>query len=194
MPSNASIVKVKGHVKKAIRNAYYGGAVDVYKPSGNDVYYYDANSLYPAAMLMPMPVGIPTYPTNKNLHEILGFIRATETSPNLYNPASPREIKTASDGDRLVFPNGTWTAWFFSEELKDAVYNPGYTAVIHESYLFERSNDLFKDYVEKIGFIKQNSSGARKLIHKLLLNSLYGRMGMNQHADEIKVVTSEDAI
>lgn len=94
MPADSKIVRVKGRVEKAIRSAYYGGAVDVYRPQGENLYYYDANSLYPAAMLQPMPVGEPTYSTNKNLNEIFGFVRATVTSPNLYNPTLPCKVGT----------------------------------------------------------------------------------------------------
>ena len=44
-----------------IKDSYYGGAVDVYKPYGKNVYRYDVNSLYPYIMKnYPMPVGQPT--------------------------------------------------------------------------------------------------------------------------------------
>ena len=40
------------------KEAYRGGAVDVYKPYGTDLYYYDVNSLYPYAMKSNLyPVG-----------------------------------------------------------------------------------------------------------------------------------------
>ena len=32
-----------------IKQAYYGGITEVYKPYGKDLYYYDINSLYPFA-------------------------------------------------------------------------------------------------------------------------------------------------
>ena len=34
-----------------IRGSYYGGAVDYYKAYGENLHYYDVNSLYPYAML-----------------------------------------------------------------------------------------------------------------------------------------------
>jgi hypothetical protein len=143
LPNDAKIVKFKGVAEKAIRAAYYGGAVDVIKPYGENLYYYDANSLYPAGMLKDMPVGLPTYSTEKNLDNIFGFVRATVTSPGLKIPTLPCKIKTKSGETLLIFPNGTWTGWFFSEELKDAVNNYGYKAIIHESYLFERGINIF---------------------------------------------------
>jgi len=38
-----------------IRLSYLGGAVHVFKHYGKKVYHYDVNSLYPYAMLRPMP-------------------------------------------------------------------------------------------------------------------------------------------
>ena len=45
----------------SFRPAYHGGIVDVYRSHlQGEGYYYDVNSLYPTAMLRPMPVGDPT--------------------------------------------------------------------------------------------------------------------------------------
>jgi len=39
-----------------IRRGYYGGHADTYKPYGENLYYYDVNSLYPYIMkTFPMP-------------------------------------------------------------------------------------------------------------------------------------------
>ena len=41
-----------------MRRGYYGGATDYYHLQGENLYYYDVNSLYPYAMLNPMPLKI----------------------------------------------------------------------------------------------------------------------------------------
>ena len=38
-----------------IRDGYLGGATDYYKMKAENIYYYDVNSLYPFAMMKPMP-------------------------------------------------------------------------------------------------------------------------------------------
>jgi hypothetical protein len=44
------------NVDNFIRSGYYGGHTDVYKPKGENLYYYDVNSLYPYVMKnYPMP-------------------------------------------------------------------------------------------------------------------------------------------
>ena len=46
------------NIDNFIRNSYYGGGTDVYKAYAEKVYYYDVNSLYPYAMLNPMPYNL----------------------------------------------------------------------------------------------------------------------------------------
>jgi hypothetical protein len=191
IPKDCEISRARGELEYAIREAYYGGAVDVIKPICVNGFYYDRNGLYAEAMLRPLPVGKPVHSLNRNLNEIFGFVKATITTPDRnHKPILPVKI-TGVDGDRLIFPNGTWTGWYFSEELKDAVNNHDYKVEVHESYIYKRGYNLFKGYVDKIGKIKQSSTGARRHIHKLLLNCLYGRMGMNSYRDLVKVFTPE---
>ena len=48
----------KPSVYKDIKQSYYGGITEVYKPTnsnGEPLYYYDVNSLYPYAALSDMP-------------------------------------------------------------------------------------------------------------------------------------------
>ncbi|GER42509.1 DNA polymerase [Striga asiatica] len=55
-----------------IRRAYYGGHTDVYKPYGENLYYYDVNSLYPYVMKeFPMPGGKPVWYRNLGNREVL---------------------------------------------------------------------------------------------------------------------------
>ena len=181
---------LKGDIEKNIRSAFYGGRTEVIKPIVNDVFCYDCNGLYPTAMLKPLPVGKPIYSLNKDLFKIFGFIRATVIVPPMDIPVLPCRININGEL-KLVFPIGTWTAWFFSEELKlGAQY--GCSIQIHESYIFERGY-CFNDYVNTMASIKENSEGAMREIHKLLGNSLFGRMGMNISEDIIKIVSSQEA-
>lgn len=42
-------------VYNCIKKAYYGGMTEVYRPYGENLYYYDVNSLYPYVALNDMP-------------------------------------------------------------------------------------------------------------------------------------------
>lgn len=57
-------------MQNIISKCYYGPNFSVYKPFGENLYMYDINSLYPACMLKPMPVGTPKqYDTEKGLKD-----------------------------------------------------------------------------------------------------------------------------
>ena len=46
---------LRANQDKFIRRGYYGGHTDVYIPYGENLHYYDVNSLYPFSMLRDMP-------------------------------------------------------------------------------------------------------------------------------------------
>lgn len=109
-----------------------------------------------------------------NILEIMdkpfGFFKAKIISPkHLNNP-----ILQIRYNNRTVSPLGTWTGWYFSEELFNA-QKYGYQFEILEGYLLEKEY-IFKDYVSVLHQIKQSSdkTSPMYLIAKLLLNSLYG--------------------
>jgi DNA polymerase type B, organellar and viral len=58
-PDKIKIPTLSGLPFVDIMNAYTGGAVDIYKPYGENVTRIDANSLYPSVILNYFPVGVP---------------------------------------------------------------------------------------------------------------------------------------
>jgi len=64
------VQRVKIHIPNEgedqfIRRAYFGGRTDVFQPYGEDLYYYDVNSLYPYIMKeYPMPASKPEWMDN----------------------------------------------------------------------------------------------------------------------------------
>src|SRR6266699_1794691 len=76
----------------------------------------------------------------------------------------------------------------FSEEMKNAI-KYGYKFDILRGYTFESEN-IFKDYVEFLYNLRSQypSTDPMNFIAKILLNSLYGRFGMNDNFDNINVI------
>jgi len=69
-----------------IRKSYYGGVTEVYKPIGQNLYYYDVNSLYPFALLNPLPglnCGYGKFKDN-NLNVLFGFFICKITTNKQY--------------------------------------------------------------------------------------------------------------
>ncbi|KAM3218115.1 hypothetical protein P3L10_022644 [Capsicum annuum] len=84
-----------------IRRGFYGGHVDVYKPYGENLYYYDVNSLYPYIMVeYPIPCGIPASKNNlksTKLDSLFGFLEAYVVCPTyISRPFLPYKNQTGT--------------------------------------------------------------------------------------------------
>jgi hypothetical protein len=75
--NDSSIPIVKGKLYDDIKKSYYGGVTEVYKPYGENLFYYDVNSLYPFVALNPMCGNKYSYIDNfnntLNLKDLFGF-------------------------------------------------------------------------------------------------------------------------
>jgi hypothetical protein len=82
-------------------------------------------------------------------------------------------------GERTIAPLGKFNSMYFTNELNNAAKS-GYTYTINSGYLFD-SEEIFKDYIATLYEIKENSSKEDPwyYISKLLMNSLYGKFGIN---------------
>ena len=111
--------------------------------------------------------------------------------PKLKHPIIQTKIKTAS-GLRTVAPLGSWTDVIFSEEMYNAE-KLGYKFEIQEGYLFKKGN-IFKGYINNLYKIKENTpkTDPMYLISKLLMNSLYGRFGMDYKMESHSFVNKEE--
>ncbi len=198
IPDNlkSEIKMIKGELEKEIRTSYYGGNVDVFINYIENGYYYDMNSQYPKAMLEDMPVGDPNLSLEKDLNKIFGFIYGEITCPEEDVLRVPFVQYRTPVTDWVSCPTskrGTFSRLIFSEEIKYAI-KFGYSINIEYCYIFERGKDLFKDFVIDHFEIKKNTSDPElKLIAKLILNSLYGRMGMKDIENIIKIVDIKEA-
>src|SRR5450755_4086542 len=76
----------------------------------------------------------------------------------------------------------------FSEEMKNAV-KYGYKIDVLWGYTF-KSENIFKNYVDYLYNFRLNypKSDPMNFIAKILLNSLYGRFGMNDNFSEINII------
>lgn len=166
-----------------IRRGYYGGHADVYKPYGKDLFYYDVNSLYPSAMARnSMPIGKPTWVgdlSHHNLEDIYGFVEAYVHCPkSMKKPFLPYR----KDDGSLIFPTGRFFGVFYSEELKKAK-EVGYQVEPLRGYLYKKVDGLFTSFVDtlylKRSQAKKDGKVGMSFVFKILMNSLYGRFGIN---------------
>ena len=154
----------------------------MYKPNalGTNIFCYDVNSLYPSVMannLYPAGQifqfeGDPTILDNYWIGE-----GCVETKIDLYQPYLQIHHKTKG-GWRTIAPNGKFSMVIHSSEYENALKD--YNISISKGYIFEKQLNIFKEYVTDMYNLRQEYSKDQpmNLIAKLLLNSLYGRFGM----------------
>ena len=161
-----------------IKQGYYGGITEVYKPYGTNLVYIDVNSLYPLAALNPMAglecIYMKSFEDKGlDLDKLFGFFYAKVKTNNQYLGLLP-----VRNDDRLIFPNGEFTGIWFSEELKFA-RSKGYEITVIKGYNFNKVENIFNDYINELFNLKKNSTGFNKMIYKSLLNNFLGRFGLN---------------
>jgi hypothetical protein len=208
--ANYKIPLIEGKLFDEIKKGYTGGSVDVYKPrpeKEEKVYRYDVNSLYPYVMKeYYMPVGNPIFfegdieligkDSGYNLIEgkPFGFFEVEVKAPkNMKIPLLQIKLKT-DNGFRTIAPVGTWTGTYFSEEIYNA-RNYGYEFKILRGYLFNKEK-IFTNYVDFLYNIKVNSKKGTPdyIISKLLLNTLYGRFGMDPYMENHIIINNKDSL
>ncbi|KAF8867485.1 DNA polymerase type B, organellar and viral-domain-containing protein [Mucidula mucida] len=97
---------IKKDIFKFIKEGYFGGITEVYKPYGENLFYYDVNSEYPFVAKNKMPGKDCTYVedfTGKglNLEDLFGFFYCKVKTNNGYLGLLPLHIK-----GNLILPNG----------------------------------------------------------------------------------------
>jgi hypothetical protein len=197
--THSKVHMLSGKISNSIRQGYTGGSTDMYIPQppiGVKIYSYDVNSLYPYTMRsFEYPIGRPTYFEGNILkfdENPFGFFYCKITAPdNLLHPILQTHLKT-DDGIRTVSPLGTWEGWYFSEELYNAK-KYGYKFEVLWGYTFQKGY-IFNEYVDNLYSLrlKYPKSDPMNLISKLLLNSLYGRFGMDDSFTSTEIISKED--
>lgn len=190
-----SIPQLSGKISKDIRQGYTGGAVDMYIPYNKKavkVKGYDVNSLYPSRMRdCDMPVGNPIF-FKGDIRLIdanaFGFFYCEIIAPDkIKHPILQTHVKTHG-GIRTIAPIGIWEDMLFSAEMDNAK-KYGYQFKILWGYKFERKI-IFKSYVDNLYSLRQQFPKTNPLnyIAKILLNSLYGRFGMDDNFTEVNII------
>jgi DNA polymerase type B, organellar and viral len=197
---------IKGMHHDLMREAFFGGHVDVYTPTlrtseaciqpfYKNIYCYDVNSLYPYVMsIHDFPMGKPLLSFDKDLNNYFGIVHCKiETPEYMDKPVLPFR---GNDGI-IYFPLGNWTGTYFSEELKEAVNLYGYKVEIISGYKFERTSHIFTDlvnrYFELKKYAKSIGEHSQAAVAKLIMNSLFGRIGMKPIKNKVKIVNKEES-
>ena len=170
-----------------IRLAYYGGRTEVFKPYIKEGFHYDINSLYPYVMkTYTFPVGFPEHFEGVKAEQYFkmwkkrrigaGFLYCDIFVPDMHIPPLPKRDKAG----KLLFPVGRLTGVWTFIEIEKALEMGCTLEKVYSCVYFEKTAELFKDFITHFEYIKTHSTGAKRAFSKLIQNSLYGKFGMNR--------------
>jgi DNA polymerase type B, organellar and viral len=119
-----------------------------------------------------------------DLNDFFGFCLAKIECPkNIKIPLLPYKTELGE----ILFPTGSWTEVYFSEELK-AVIPHGYKVTLIKGISFSKSI-LFDKYIEHFYKIKKYAKTvSERFIAKMHLNQLYGYFGRSRSLNITKIV------
>lgn len=196
--------------EQCFRKSYFGGRTEVFRMNGNpdefedvdQLYHYDVNSLYPTAYTQkPLPVGdvIHIGADQKVLdREDYGgvvYIKG-EVPESVDLPVLPVRKDPGGAEEKVVFPVGKIEGWYMMREVRYAMEVGSLENVeVQDSYV-SKLGYPFKEYGSTLYELKQNidseeNPGKYKVI-KLLLNSFYGKFGMDRSQGNIQKLTPDE--
>lgn len=185
------------------RNAYFGGRTEIFKPyfssSKDTLKTFDVNSLYPSVMIGE------DYPTefDERVFEYnpkkLGVWHVDVHVPEMYVPPLGSIVKVPSkyeyflkkgvkktkhyESDKFAFCTGEITGHFTTVELEYARSLGVRIKRVHSGVTFKNGGKIFHRYIEMLYKMRlkaqKENDPVTDIMCKLLMNSLYGRFGMN---------------
>lgn len=158
-----------------VRKSYYGGRCEVFgNPySGEIVKYFDYSGMYAQCMMELFHVGFGEFVAPKNFQKP-GFYNIDYISEHPFLPVLPSHYN-----QKLMFANGKNNGTFWFEEIKLFEEMGGRVLSINNALVYESFQPVFEKFVLKFNNIRQKG-GYYKIFAKLMINSLYGRMGLQE--------------
>lgn len=135
-------------------------------------------------------------PQKKNINKIFGFVTAKVTAPSI------EQLKVATlpyrdtKNNNILFRDTVIGSWF-SEELKDAIKWGYKVEEIYSCIQFDKVYFTLDKFVNELHKEKEiatnNGNKAWRLIIKLVLNSLSGRLELKDQEHKVELVNLNDS-
>jgi|GEM_PF-2269987 len=197
-----------------IRNAYSGGRVELFRTGaqGRNIYYTDINSLYPSTMLNKFPEAADQWFDCKSLEDADFLLRSDdelygvchiELEIPITELIGPLPVKREGSGE-VCFPVGPVEGWWTVHEIRYALRKGTRIIKLHDCYGSRTGVAYYAEFVKtfyrlrKEELDKAEPDEGKTLFYKLLMNNLYGQLGMKGsvtrsiHLTDDMVVEGED--
>lgn len=181
-----------------IRKSYNGGRCfynpDYLNVELNDVNCYDVNSMYPFIMYTKkLPYGEPIYGKGKYAIDkkyplYICHIKVQCRIKEGKFPKLMRKTFLSLRAEYIIDTDNEMVDLYLTSIDYDVLirdYEIGDIEYI-DYYKFKASEYMFKDYIEPLYELKSNSSGSKKQLAKIKLNSLYGKFATNPYRKVIE--------
>lgn len=177
-------------VDKEIRHSYRGGWVYCKQPGEyGPTICFDVNSLYPYAMLQPLPFGEPLFFEGEYKYDpyyplyVITFKADFKLKKGFLPTLQLKHSRFHRDTDYVIEHWGIGlddiiTLTNIDFELFNKHYNI-FEIIFICGYKFRKIENVFTDYINYWSKIKAESVGGKRQLAKLMLNSLYGKFGKN---------------
>ncbi len=171
-----------------IRQGFYGGRCEVFGnvERGEKVFHFDFTGMYSEIMKDNFHFNKAKVKKVSKM-EKPGFYTVDVFSDGMDIPVLP--FKEKKEG-KLIFPNGRWTGTYWYEELKEFEKEGGSILKIHNMVEFQEKGEVFKDFIENYSRLRKKSE-IDNVFWKLFVNSIYGRLGMQENKEQTSIVYDE---
>lgn len=174
-----------------MHDGYFGGRVEVFNFGYSDkkVNYYDINSLYPYVMLNEFPdtnsIRYSNHPT-VDLIKYEGISQVKINCPDMFYPYLP-----VRQNKKVYFPTGNFVGVYTHYELRKALELGYEIQKIYWTVYYLKTEKTFEHFVTDL-YNKRLQYKAEKspmeYVVKILMNSGYGRFGLNINDDHVGVL------
>lgn len=186
---------IHGNVDGFVRDAYFGGRTEVFKPIFDSevcdkewLFYYDVNSLYPTMMaqhVFPNKFKRWVFGQKQYHPKALGVWKAKVKVPkDMYMPPLP-----VKHNHKLIFPTGEFVGQWTIYELEYAKSLGVEVLEYIEGVEFEDGGYIFKAFINSLYELrldaKKRGDKVTDTMTKLIMNSTYGRMGISKDKNNL---------
>lgn len=162
--------------------------------AGKELYYLDVNSLYPTVMLYDYPDTIDRDnpcssdkdydPNGFGVWQVEVFV-----PKDLHIPPLGVNHTFPNGETRYIFPTGRFTGHWTIHEIEYAKTLGVKVLKYIDGLAFKNAKPIFKEYIETLYAMRMEAKkigdGAGDQFTKLLMNSLYGKLGMTWDKEEV---------